>query len=330
MGKKTAGNAPKTKKKRGASTVILVLILVIGLGIMAYPTVSDWWNSRHQSRAIAAYTTVVENTSAEKKDAMLEAAREYNARLPQKSNRFAFTDEEAQEYASLLDLSGNGIMGYIRIPSIGVNLPIYHGTEESVLQVAVGHIEWSSLPVGGEGTHAVMSGHRGLPRAKLFTDLDKIQTGDVFIVSVLDEILTYQVDQIRIVEPKDLYDLEIEPGKDLCTLVTCTPYGINTHRLLVRGTRIETVAEAVAVAVEPEAGRIPNYIVIPAVFVPLLFLFLLIMLIYYRRKPVTIREDGELPDVLLDAALGQEEQSGAPHRRNDDPSASREDREDPQ
>ena len=175
-------------------------------------------------------------------------------------------------------------MGYITIKSIGVYIPIYHGVEESVLQIAIGHIDWTSLPVGGESTHAVVSGHRGLPSAKLFTDLDQMKEGDTFTITVLNQMISYEVDQIRIVEPGDISELAVVPGEDYCTLVTCTPYGINTHRLLIRGHRV--VNEGGELVVPAEAFRIPNYITIPAIGIPLLFLFLIVMLIVYSsRKP---------------------------------------------
>ena len=275
----------KRRKKRSAlGTWILVLIMLIGLGIMAYPTVSDWWNSFHASRAIASYSNAVENVDKEKLDEMIQAAHEYNEKLLKKPNPYTMTDEDMAEYNSLLDLSGTGIIGYITIKSIGVYIPIYHGVEESVLQIAIGHIEWTSLPVGGESTHAVVSGHRGLPSAKLFTDLDQLREGDTFSITVLNQMITYEVDQIRIVEPGDISELAIAPGKDYCTLVTCTPYGINTHRLLIRGTRVAN--EAGELVVPAEAFRIPNYITIPAIGVPLLFLTLIVLLVVSgRRKP---------------------------------------------
>ena len=258
----------KRRKKRSAlGTWLLVLIMLIGLGIMAYPTVSDWWNSFHASRAIASYSNAVESVDKEKLDEMIQAAHEYNERLLKKPNPYTMTDEDLAEYNSLLDLSGTGIIGYITIKSIGVYIPIYHGVEESVLQIAIGHIDWTSLPVGGESTHAVVSGHRGLPSAKLFTDLDQLQ--------------------IRIVEPGDISELAIVPGKDYCTLVTCTPYGINTHRLLIRGTRVAN--EAGELVVPAEAFRIPNYITIPAIGVPLLFLTLIILLVVSGRKKPKIK-----------------------------------------
>ena len=281
----------KRRKKRSAlGTWLLVLIMLIGLGIMAYPTVSDWWNSFHASRAIASYSNAVESVDKEKLDEMIQAAHEYNERLLKKPNPYTMTDEDLAEYNSLLDLSGTGIIGYITIKSIGVYIPIYHGVEESVLQIAIGHIDWTSLPVGGESTHAVVSGHRGLPSAKLFTDLDQLREGDTFTITVLNQMITYEVDQIRIVEPGDISELAIAPGKDYCTLVTCTPYGINTHRLLIRGTRVAN--EAGELVVPAEAFRIPNYITIPAIGVPLLFLTLIILLIVSgRRRPKLKKAD---------------------------------------
>ena len=288
---KEKGRPVKKKKKKGwVSTLFLFLILLLGAGIMAYPTFSDWWNSFHQSRAIASYATVVENTDAALMERLIDEAQAYNKRLLRKANRYEMDDEEREEYESLLDLTGTGIMGYIQITTIGVNLPIYHGVEENVLQVAIGHIEGTSLPVGGESTHAVVSGHRGLPSAKLFSDLDKLEEGDRFTITIMNRVLTYEVDQIRIVEPTDVSDLSIVSGEDYVTLVTCTPYGINTHRLLVRGHRIE-VDDEHTVVVLPGAIRIPNYIVIPSVGIPLLFVFLLGLLIYYRRRKPEFTED---------------------------------------
>ena len=270
------------KKKRGPSisTIELVIILLAGVGILLYPSVSDWWNSMHATRAIAGYVTAVEDMSGQEKEAMLEAAKAYNERLANGVN-FTLTEEEYEEYESLLNIGGTGIMGYVQISAIGVNLPIYHSVDESVLQIAIGHIPGSSLPVGGERTHAILSGHRGLPSAKLFSDLDQMVEGDTFTVNIMDQTTTYMVDQIRIVLPEETDELAIRDGRDYCTLVTCTPYGINTHRMLVRGRRIDNIAGEVVVVAE--AVRIPTYVVIPAVGVPLLFILLVIMLIYYRR-----------------------------------------------
>ena len=269
--------------------MVLFLVLIAGFCLLLYPTVSDWWNSFHQSRAIASYVEAVENMSNDEMDEMLELAHEYNERLAEKGISFLLTDEEKEEYNSLLNMSGTGVMGYIQIPNINVNLPIYHGTDESVLQVAVGHLEGTSLPIGGESTHAALSGHRGLPSAKLFTDLDRIVEGDVFTVTILGQTVTYMVDQIRIVVPEDVSELMIKEGEDYCTLITCTPYGINSHRMLVRGCRIENIREAVVIV--SEATKVPNYLVIPAVGVPLLFILLLLMMIYYSLfKPKKSRK----------------------------------------
>ncbi len=300
-----AQTQPAKKKKSNLSNIILTAMLLIGIGIMAYPTVSDWWNSYHQSRAIAAYANVVENTTTEEMEEMIAAAQAYNRHILTRDNGFIMTDLERSHYEKLLDLSGTGIMGYIQINAIGVSLPVYHTTKESVLQVAIGHVEWSSLPVGGESTHTVLSGHRGLPSARLLTDLDKLVVGDTFTITVLHHVTTYEVDQIRIVEPQDLTELAIEPGKDYCTLVTCTPYGINTHRLLVRAHRIENIEGEVVVT----AGgvRIPTYVVIPAVGIPLLFLFLLGMLLYYGIKPKHKTEEELLAS--LRETMKQETQS---------------------
>ena len=276
----------RKKRHRGPSvtTVVAVVILVAGVGIISYPTVSDWWNSYHQSRAIATYVNAVEETDPAMLEAMLAEARAYNERLASKPARYEMTPDEELEYTRLLDLTGNGVMGYVQINSINVDYPIYHGMDESVLQIAIGHLKGTSLPVGGETTHAVISGHRGLPRARLFTDLDRLVEGDTFTVTVLDQTCTYEVDQIRIVLPTDLSDLNIEQGKDYCTLITCTPYGINTHRLLVRGHRVNNILNADVVT--SEAVQIPRYIAIPAVGVPILFMFLIGMLVYYRvRRP---------------------------------------------
>lgn len=272
----------KGKPRRGPSisTIILVIILLAGVGIFLYPSVSDWWNSMHATRAIANYVTVVEEMSGQEKEELLESARAYNETLPNGVD-FSLSDEEYAEYESLLDVTGTGIMGYVQISAIGVNLPIYHSVDEGVLQIAVGHIPGSSLPVGGERTHCVLSGHRGLPSAKLFSDLDQIVEGDTFTLNIMDQTTTYMVDQIRIVLPEETDELAIKNGKDYCTLVTCTPYGVNSHRMLVRGKRIDNIIGEVVVV--SEAVRIPNYVVAPAIGIPLLFIILLIMLIYYRR-----------------------------------------------
>ena len=265
--------------KRNGTTVILLLIFIIGVSLLLYPIFSDWWNSMHQSRAVASYAQEVANIDDEQYQHIWNDAWNYNASLAERENGYTLSDEQKEEYNRLLDIGGTGIMGYIEIPIIGVTLPIYHGSDEAVLQIAVGHLDWTSLPVGGESSHCVVSGHRGLPSAKLFTDLDKLVEGDVFIFRVLDEILTYEVDQILIVDPHDVESLKIEEGKDLCTLVTCTPYGVNSHRLLVRGHRVETQEEAATVRITSDAIQIEPTIVAPIVALPMLLALLIILMI---------------------------------------------------
>ena len=273
------------KKKTGSPiTLLLILILLAGVSLLLYPTVSDYWNSFHQSRAIASYAEQVANIDDAQYEELWDAARDYNQSLLHRPNDFLLSDEQQEIYKSLLDIGGNGIMGYIEIPMIDVMLPIYHGTKESVLQIAVGHLDWTSLPVGGAGSHCVLSGHRGLPSARLFTDLDKLKVGDVFMLHVLNEILTYEIDQILIVEPQDTDPLLIEPGKDLCTLITCTPYGINSHRMLVRGHRIESQEEPKDIRITADAVRIEPLMVAPIVAVPILLVLLIILLLPKQKK----------------------------------------------
>ena len=270
--------------KNHRSTILLILILLIGLSLMLYPSFADWWNSFHSSRAIASYVEQVANIDDAQYEELWDAARDYNQSLLHRPNDFLLSDEQQEIYKSLLDIGGNGIMGYIEIPMIDVMLPIYHGTKESVLQIAVGHLDWTSLPVGGAGSHCVLSGHRGLPSARLFTDLDKLKVGDVFMLHVLNEILTYEIDQILIVEPQDTDPLLIEPGKDLCTMITCTPYGINSHRMLVRGHRIESQEEPKVIRITADAVRIEPLMVAPFVAVPILLVLLIILLLPKQKK----------------------------------------------
>lgn len=267
------------KKKGNFTTLLLILVLLAGLSLLLYPSVSDYWNSFHETRAIATYAEEVANLNQDQYDEIWAAAESYNASLTDRVNAYLLSDAQKEEYQQLLNVSGLGVMGYIEIPSIDCSLPIYHGTEESVLQIAVGHLEWSSLPVGGESTHCVLSGHRGLPSAKLFTNLDKLQTGDIFMLRVLDNVLTYEVDQILIVKPQETGALRIEEGKDYCTLVTCTPYGINTRRLLVRGHRIDNIEEAKTVRVTADAIQIEPLLVAPVVAIPILLLLLILLLL---------------------------------------------------
>lgn len=270
--------------KSRLSTILLFLMLFVGLSLWLYPTVSNYWNSFHQTRAIASYVEQVANLSEDEYANMLKEAQEYNKRLLTKPFRWKMSEEEKAEYNSILDVSGTGIMGYIEIPEIDVTLPVYHGTDEGILQIAIGHLQGSSLPVGGENTHAVVSGHRGLPSAKLFTNLDKLTEGDRFVIRVLDDIYTYQVDRILIVEPDDLSGLSIDPGMDYCTLVTCTPYAVNTHRLLVRGHRVENALEAKEIRVTADAVQIDPVVVAPVVAAPILLILFIVMMITTRKN----------------------------------------------
>ena len=271
--------------KKNLINILLILVFLLGLSLLIYPTFSDYWNSFHQSRVISTYTEKVSEIDNTEYEHILTEAREYNQKIPQKQSTLALSDERKTVYETLLNVSGDGVMGYIEIPNIDVHLPIYHGTSDAVLQVAIGHIEGSALPVGGEGTHCVISGHRGLPSAKLFTDLDKLVAGDLFHLKVLDENLTYEVDQILIVEPDDIDALQAEDGKDYCTLVTCTPYGINSHRLLVRGHRIDNVEDVTDVRVTGDAFIVEPIVVAPIIAIPiLLVLFVWLMIAYAKPK----------------------------------------------
>ena len=255
--------------RKNLSTIILILIFLVGLSVMLYPSVSDAVNRKHQSRAVAGYAEEVEQLSDADYQTYFDAADAYNRQLNTIPNAF-YKPDLVSGYAQTLDISGTGIMGYITIPKISVELPIYHGTDEGVLQVAAGHLEGSSLPVGGAGTHAVISAHRGLPSAKLFTNLDELEVGDRFTITVLDRVLTYEVDQISIVLPTEVDQLLPTEGMDYVTLMTCTPYGINTHRLLVRGKRVETTESQKHIRVAADAFRIEPIIVAPILAIPML------------------------------------------------------------
>lgn len=277
--------------KKNRSNIILILIFLVGLSVMLYPTVSDYVNQKNQSRAVASYSEEVENLSDVDYQAYFNAADDYNRRLAETPDAF-YRPDEVSGYTDTLDVSGTGIMGYITISKIGVELPIYHGTSDGVLQVAAGHLEGSSLPVGGAGTHAVISAHRGLPSAKLFTNLDELEVGDTFTITVLDRVLTYEVDQISIVLPTETDLLQPVEGKDYVTLMTCTPYGINTHRLLVRGKRIENAENQKHIRVTADALRIEPIIVAPALAVPMLLVMLVVMLaVPHLRKRKNQREE---------------------------------------
>lgn len=270
-------------KKKHISTIIIALIFLAGLGFLLYPTVSNLWNRAHQSRAIATYTKQVEKLDDSQNKEMLKAARKYNKSLLKKSDHWKLSKKDKKKYESLLDVSGTGIMGYIEVPKIDCSLPIYHGTDEGALQIAIGHLEGSSLPVGGKSTHCVLSGHRGLPSARLFTDLDQMEEGDVFVLNVLGRKLAYEVDQIKVVLPDEMSDLEIVQGKDLCTLVTCTPYGINTHRLLVRGHQTKYIEETV-VRVQKEAEKKETGIWLLASGGAVFLIIIIIVVVKRRRK----------------------------------------------
>ena len=265
-------------KKYGIK-VLLIIIFLVGLSLLLYPTVSDYWNSLHQSSAIASYVEEIAEVNDDVYKEIWSSANAYNQKIAESGNIWTPDEEQLQEYKQQLSVSKTGIMGYIDIPAIDCRLPIYHGTDDAVLQIAVGHIEGSSLPVGGPNTHCVLSGHRGLPSAKLFTDLDKLSEGDIFMVQVLDETLTYEIKKVLIVKPYEVDALKIEEGKDLCTLVTCTPYGINSHRMLVQGSRIETEKEVQAARVTADAVQIEPLIIAPIVaafFIVILWILLLV------------------------------------------------------
>lgn len=273
----------KTSKKNRMMVILLLAVLLAGLSLLLYPTVADYWNSMHQSKAIASYMEAVTELDDDTYDELWEEARAYNASLLEATSRFEPGEEDQQRYEQLLNISGDGIMGYLEIPSIDVSLPVYHGTSDEVLQVAVGHIEGSSLPVGGKSTHCVVSGHRGLPSSRLFTDLDQLGEGDLFLFHVLGETLTYEVDQIHVVEPDDVTYLSIEEDEDLCTLVTCTPYGVNSHRLLVRGHRVENQEES-ALRVIADAMMVDPRLVAPIVGTLILVVVIVALVVRTRRR----------------------------------------------
>lgn len=265
-------------------TLLIVVVFVAGLSFLLYPTVSNLWNQAHQSRAIATYTEQVEKLDDSSNKEMLKVARKYNKELLKKADHWKLSKKDKKKYESLLDVSGTGIMGYIEIPKIDCSLPVYHGTDEGALQIAIGHLEGSSLPVGGKSSHCVLSGHRGLPSARLFTDLDQMEEGDTFILNILGHKLAYEVDQIKVVLPEEMSDLEIQEGKDLCTLVTCTPYGINTHRLLVRGHRVKYVETKVQEQKEVSKSKTDIRPVIAGAVAGVVVLFIIIFAVRRRRK----------------------------------------------
>ena len=295
-----AGKAPQggtgKKKSHRVSNTILVLILLAGMAIAAYPAFSDYWNSMHQTRAIQSYAERVAELDNEAYTAVWEAALDYNRRLAENPNPWAMEDEDIEDYERQLNVDGTGNMGFISIPKIDVNLPLYHGTSDAVLQTSIGHIDGTSLPAGSVhpdpddfskveyASHSVLSGHRGLPSAKLFSDLDAMEVGDVFYLTILDQTLTYQVDKISVILPEDSSELSLFPGKDYCTLMTCTPYGINTHRLLIRGVRVENDKELLDVRVTADALKVEPLYVVPFIAAPVLLLLILWVVLFPGKK----------------------------------------------
>ena len=330
-GTETAETKTEAKEKnwlqRNLVNLVISLVFLVGLGLLIYPTLADYWNSFHQTRAIMSYASEVAKIDTAQYDKLIQYAQMYNRKISDGGILWRMSPEQRVEYERALDFAGNGNMGYINIEKIGVMLPIYHGTSESVLQTSIGHIEGTSLPVGcsswqvkttgeevrdaagnltmlthstgmvtdpTEGSHCVLSGHRGLPSAKLFSDLDKLVEGDTFTLNILNETLTYQVDQIRVVEPTDLTELQVEPGMDYCTLVTCTPYGINTHRLLVRGHRVANAQGDIKVVAD--ALQVETLYIIPFIGIPIIVLLVIMMLVITgqsRRRILAFRRREE-------------------------------------
>lgn len=262
----------RTSKKNIVSNIILFVILIAGICIMGYPVFSNWWNTRVQTQAVAAYDKAVENLSPADYSEIFQKAYDYNKQIGQLSS--PFTDyEQVPDYENTLDITGMGIMGYISIPQINIQLPIYHGTEPEVLNIAVGHMQGSTLPVGGEHTNAVLSAHRGLPSAKLFSDLDKLVVGDQFTITILDQVLTYEVEEILIVLPEKIEELYPIEDKDLVTLMTCTPYGVNSHRMLLRSHRVDTVYPH-NVTVSADSIAVDPMIVFPVILAPMVIILI--------------------------------------------------------
>lgn len=279
--------------KKNKIGIILVLMLLVGICGLLYPSFSQYWNSKTQTRAVENYREILDSLKPEDFDAYFKEAENYNTEL--KALKYPLLDySRVKGYNDVLNVSKNGIMGYITIPKLGVEIPLYHGVSAEVLNIACGHVEGSSLPIGGENTHSVLSAHRGLPHAKLFTELDKMEIGDTFQITILNKTVTYQVDQIKIVKPNETADIQIIEGRDLCTLLTCTPYGINSHRLLVRGTRVENATPILYVT--SNAFKIDSLVATPAVAAPILFILLIYLMVKYRdkgSKPLITKEEEE-------------------------------------
>lgn len=271
--------------KNKVFTILIFIVLLSGLSLLLFPTLSDFLNNVSRAKDINTYAQSVSEIDAEAYKKMWDDAEAYNMKLAKLPAHWKLTDEEMEEYDSLLDVAGRGIMSTVEIPKLGCSLPVYHGTGTDVLQIAIGHLEGSSLPVGGKSTHCVISGHRGLPSAKLFTSLDKLAVGDVFSLRTLDETLSYEVDEISIVLPEETEKLQIVPGEDLCTLMTCTPYGINTHRLLVRGHRVDS-DQGKELRITADALQIDTMIVAPILAVPFVIALFAVVIVYKRKRKV--------------------------------------------
>jgi sortase A len=283
------------KKTSAITTILLIIILLVGLSVMLYPTISDWWNSKTQSRMISDYSQTVEALDDDTTELLWQQAVNYNTLLANLSSPFTNCDS-IPNYDDILNVSGTGVMGYITIPVIHVELPIYHNTSEEVLNIAAGHLKGTSFPVGGSSTHAVISAHRGLPTSKLFTDIDQLVVGDTFTITILNHVLTYEVEEIRIILPDEVENLYIEPGRDMVTLMTCTPYGINSHRLLVRSKRIDTKYQSHA-TVSADASQLDTLLVVPCLSAPLLVLLLIYWGISSKQRKRHL-PDGNLLDVF--------------------------------
>ena len=275
------------KLKKQIPNIIFGIIFLVGLAVFLYPSVSNYINSKNQSRAISSYQEALSSFTEEDYSKLWDAAYAYNEALVDKRMNFELSDEEMAEYNSILDATGTGIIGYIEIENIGVNLPIYHGTDESVLQVGIGHLEGTSFPTGTTSTHAVLSGHRGLPSSKLFSDLDQMIVGDTFLLHILDQTFAYQIDKINIVLPEETNDLAIVDNEEFVTLVTCTPYGVNTHRMLVRGKRVDYSEES-RLIVPADALRYNNMVVAPFIGAPILFIAFIVFLVR-TSKPKRVK-----------------------------------------
>jgi len=281
------------KKNVTKTGIILLAILLVGICVLLYPTFSRYWNSRTQSRAVENYREILDSLTEDQYAELFDRAAAYNAELQTLATPL-WHYNQVKGYNDILNVSGTGIMGYITIEKLGVELPIYHGTSADILNDACGHLEGSSLPVGGPGTHSVLSAHRGLPHAKLFTDLDRMEQGDTFTITILDRTVTYMVDQVKVVRPDQTEDLEIVPNEEYCTLLTCTPYGINSHRLLVRGTRIENATPILYVT--SDAYMIDYLVATPVVAAPILLVLLICLMVKYRdkgSKPIIVEKENE-------------------------------------